>query len=203
MTQPRVISTMVALLIATATCGVAQARLIGIEFRDPDGPQWTGIVDTTLDHLTILTWFENPGGIEFWTPDRRSLPLVWPALDSTGNSFDVPDAFRGTITDQFAFVSPSRISEMAWNEGVSDAMLTQSSAAGWGGGFDEILRTDATEAFFGPIPFSASGLAAEFGTIKTVPEVPEPTALLLGGVYLLFLLANAWRIRRGKIRATT
>jgi len=40
----------------------SEATLYSVELVDNDGPRITGVVDTTADIFTILTWAENPGG---------------------------------------------------------------------------------------------------------------------------------------------
>jgi hypothetical protein len=102
----------------------ARATLVVVEYYDrgivnPEfagGPLWTGIVDTGADTLTIQTWKELPlHGAEFWIPrSLPAVPLVWPARDSAGNNFDVPDTFDGRIDDTFAFISDERLQDIEW-----------------------------------------------------------------------------------------
>src|SRR5262245_41194584 len=101
----------------------AQAVLVGVEYYDrgvvnPEfagGPLWTGFVDTETDSLTIQTWTELPlHGSDFWIP--RDLPLVWPARNSLGGLYDVPDSFDGHIDDSFAFISNLTLRDMGWKQ---------------------------------------------------------------------------------------
>lgn len=108
-----------------------QARLVDIEYYDragpafpgSGGPLWTGVVDTVANTLTVETWTELPGhGSEWWTP--ADLPMIWNAVDGSGNIYDVPDDFgdEGVVdfgddaspADDFAFVSPISSQQMNW-----------------------------------------------------------------------------------------
>jgi hypothetical protein len=118
-------------LAAFAWACPARAVLVDVEYYDrgavnPEfagGPLWTGVVDTTTDLLTIRTWQELPlHGNEFWIP--QSLPMVWPARNSSGGLFDVPDTFDGRINDSFAFISDLTLRQMDWGAPVFDYVTT-------------------------------------------------------------------------------
>lgn len=117
----------------------AQADLVYVTYYDPEdtlygGPVWTGVVDTVSNKLRIDTWTELPRhSNEFWTPVMDDLPMVWDAVDSNGNPFDVPTNFgAGGIVNfgvdekdnngnyienanDFAFISPIPIQDMRWH----------------------------------------------------------------------------------------
>lgn len=107
-------------------------------FPNAGGPLWNGFVDTDADDLTITAWSEIPGSVEFWTPlwtpTITTLPLVWPAVDSSGAPFDVPEDFDGHINSQFAFISTVSARNMLWNEGTFSPLVAELDFyPGWGG----------------------------------------------------------------------
>lgn len=138
-------------LIGTACAGIASATLVSVTFSTQNpprdgfpgggGPLWTGVVDTVADTLTIHSWTELPGTPYIWEPGNLS--LVWPAVDASGNRYDVTDdhfdeahaTFR--ITDQFAFISPLSARTMAWDNGAFGQLPGDRAAVdffpGWGG----------------------------------------------------------------------
>ena len=121
------------LLIAVAFCLVpttfAQAELVFINYNVATGPNWNGTVDTAANTLTITSWQEQSGGALGWTP---AMPLpVWSAVNSSGNSYDVPDTFDGTISFSWGFISPVSVTAMSWNEGTVQSTFSN-YYTGWG-----------------------------------------------------------------------
>jgi hypothetical protein len=114
----------------------AHAGLFDVSYFDADGPQWTGVVDTTADTLTLATWTEGAGGRSWWTPtDPSSLVFnalqapLFPADLSQLVPFDVPESWDGTIGADWGFVSAAGKQDIAWNEGV---FADNNSRLGWG-----------------------------------------------------------------------
>ena len=177
-TMFRVLVTAVFFLVAASN---VNAGLVGIEFDDPVGPHWTGVVDTTSNQLTIHTWTENAGGTVYWTPTLASLPLVWPAVDGAGAPYDVPDTFATSLIDAtFAFISPTTLGSMSWNEGSQPVFTTE--YPGWGGDVsDGNLYVGGDATWMCPLLSSPSGASCVTGNV-TVTAVPEPSAFVFLGL---------------------
>lgn len=186
----------------------AAATLVAIDYRDqnpansgfPDagGPHWTGVVDTAANTLTIYTWTEIPGSVQFWTPlwtpNLSTLPLVWPAVDASGSEYDVPDTFDGTIDSSFAFISTVSARNIQWNEGVFSLPDVADFYPGWGGVRKPLAGTSppvlvydmsGDETTMPLLPIHAFGVAASTAATivasayaAQVSEVPEASAAL-------------------------
>jgi hypothetical protein len=211
------------LLAATAS----QATLVQIDYLDRNGtggfpnnggPHWTGVVDTVANTLTINTWIDLPGTPEFWTPlwtpNLTTLSLVWPAVESDGSPYDVPDTWTGHIDASFGFISPTSVRNMLWNEGVwgqapgfslpPDADLYP----GWGGvrkpvnvnGVTQLMYdTSADETSMPLLPISSLGLAISDRATVTATilanveaeAVPETSAFLFAALIAVGALLAA------------
>ena len=172
--------------------GVVQADLVGIQYWDrgaanPDtngGPLWEGVVDTVANVLRIDTWKELPQhGTEFWVPaNLAQAPLVWPAVDASGNPYDVDDDFGeivgGTvsISDEFAFISPITAQSTQWvydvegdGIGPEDRFIggvVKPTRMGWGG----FARQEVQD---GPFVFYTAAIDGEPAyDEKTLPRLP-------------------------------
>jgi len=199
--------------LALALAATASATVVFIEYSDhngigafPDngGPHWHGVVDTVADTLTIHTWVDLPGTPEtwtpLWTPNLSTLPLVWPAVSSSGAPFDVPDSFMGDIDASWAFISPDSAANMEWNEGEwAPAVPEADFYPGWGGyrwpemingTLTFVYHTEADETAMPKLPAFPSGLiaASEGATVRASlsaslegSAVPEASAFLFGG----------------------
>ena len=104
------------------------------------------------------------------------LPLpAWPARDASGNLFDVPDTFDGTISNSFGFYSPETLKEMSWNEGTHTGLDFH---PGWGGlhGSSGYL-TSFSDELFGRLPINVLSAQALNGSVSAT-SVPEPSSCL-------------------------
>lgn len=187
--------TIVAVSVFATTVGYA--GFVVIDYNDPNGLHWTGIVDTVADNLTIHTWTNNSGGR--WTPTLDSLPLVWPAVTSTelpfddGSFYDVPDTFATTLIDsEFGFISSVPLDEMAWNEGVAPAI---GQYPGWGGYRNDVFTVVShhDETVMWGLLVQLGGGSFSVGSnrgsdvVITVTNVPEPRPLFCVDFLLLGL----------------
>ncbi|MBC6987770.1 PEP-CTERM sorting domain-containing protein [Alteromonas sp. BZK5] len=199
-------------IILMGTSQWVNAALIDVTYHDADGPQWTGVVDTTTDLLTIASWTEGVGGVyDYWTPQDPT-SLIFQAIDlgtasnvyvsaSSLTSYDVPDNWDGTIFSGWGFLSTQGKQDIAWNEGIFSG---NNSRLGWG-----LAQTNAglfnptdfaTENFFSFTPYSStanrvSSIGGPNDFISIVPrvdvttpdstEVPEPATLTFFGLTLL------------------
>lgn len=179
-----------AFLLNSAT-EVQATSLFHVFYEDATGPQWEGTVDTGANTLTIETWIENPGLVEFWTP--ANLPLVLPAQTASGEPFDVPDDWDGTTSNNWGFISETSNFDLNWNEGFPDP-FSKGAFLGWGGTF----QPAGNEIKFFQDPFDEKGI--RFYTIQQSPtqassshpesliitpisqSVPEPSTIL--GVFI-------------------
>jgi len=215
--------------MSLASGSSSSAALVGIEFRVPGnlpshtetqgGPLWTGIVDTTLDTLTIYTWIEQADSIDFWSPDPTSMPLVWSAVDNTGAPFDVPDGFDGIIDSTFAFISPQNVHEMTWLQSATEGgpllPIEATFYPGWGGAryipnlqTELVYDTDWSEEYMPRMLTSPQGLGivtaddgivtlVDFSSITPVPEASQALAwsvFAAGGLLIAY-----WRRLRSAL----
>lgn len=167
----------------------ANAAQLSVQFTDNDGPQWTGIVDTTTDTLTINTWVEGAGGRDFWTPTG---PLTFKAYEAaTFNTtfgaltpFDVPDGWDGSIGPDWGFLSDLTKQQISWNQGVFTA---NNSRLGWGisqRNDEAVVSGFNSEIDFSFVPYSnVDNFATEADSLIVKP-VPEPGAVGLLGLGL-------------------
>ena len=183
-------------LSAASWAAPAHADLFNVDFNDPVGPHWTGIVDTSADTLTINTWVENSGGHAFWTAS----PLVWQAVNAGGGPYDVPDTFGASLINasNWGFLSPVTHNEISWNEGTYPELDVH---VGWGVGrlLGEYHLSGTTGMSYVPVtepgpPEYVAVVHTNTG-IVTVSAVPEPSSfsLCLGLVVGLGLVGRRRR----------
>ncbi len=61
----------------------------------------SGVVDTLADTMTLTTWAVSGGSTDHYIV---ALPNTYRAMDGTGNTYNVPDAWDGTIGNTWAFL---------------------------------------------------------------------------------------------------
>lgn len=173
------------LLLYSATVNSA---LFSVEFTDLDGPQWSGLVDTTTDTATINSWIENPGGTDFWTP--VNLPLTLIAVDGSGN-YDVPDNWDGSIDNTWGFLSTAHLSGIIFNEGLFPDTF---STPGWGASFDGgAISVEQNEFQLVNWPYAPGITTQAIADSIQISAVPIPTSIWLIGSGLLGLVGVARR----------
>ena len=185
-------STFLALLAVLLSPMASNATLISVEWTDNDGPQWTGVVDTTTDSLVIQTWVEGAGGFDWWTPASPPITFhaylapLFPTTFAALSAFDVPDNWDGTIGADWGFLSDLTKDAISWNEGV---FTGNTSRLGWGlcqANNGSICSQFGTESDFSFVPYSSVLNFAAFSDslIVTPVSVPEPGTLALLGIGL-------------------
>jgi hypothetical protein len=228
---PRAIAALALILCASAaTCVHATlvlvqytTRKMNPPFEGIGGPEWTGIVDTDLNQLTITNWVELPSDPHYYTP--IGLPLVWKAYTADGNEYDVTDANFDAVNntflidDTFAFISPQTAREMAWLEGPWSTVVSYDFYPGWGG-FAEMAPGGGHGAFrvdrhqvtgevydqttMPQLPIAGSFFGAKgVVTASIIPNsegpvaVPEASAVWFGlGVTAIAASVGVWRRRQ-------
>lgn len=228
---PRASAALVFVLCASAaTCVHATLVLVQYTTRKTNppfegigGPEWTGIVDTDLNQLTITNWVELPSDPHYYTP--LGVPLVWKAYAADGSEYDITDAhfdeanstFR--IDDQFAFISSQSAREMAWLEGPWSMIVPYDFYPGWGGfaemapggghGAFRVDRHQVTHEVYDQTTMPQLPIAGSFFgakgvlTASIIPNsdgpvaVPEASAFWFGlGATGLAASIGAWRRTR-------
>ena len=157
----------------------ASAAFFNVDFNDDGGPHWTGTIDTTTDTLTILTWVENSGFPDLWTP--MNLPLIWTATDNTGSIFDIPDDWSGNFSINWGFLSPDPLTDILFNEGTYSI---EGQIPGWNIKVNaDGLFTNTGSNRMSPWPRYSTYpwiVDAEYVSITAAP-VPIPAAAILFG----------------------
>jgi len=188
------------ILSITSLVNVANAGLIIVNFVDNDGPQWEGIVDTSLNTLTINSWVEGAGGTGHWTPS--AVPLIFRAYATPGVgtfqfnqllAYDISDSWDGTIGPTWGFLSDLTKMTISWNEGVFAA---NNSRLGWGmaqRNDQAIVSTSFNDnTGFSFVPRSTSSNYATradtvtFRDLKTIPEPSTFAIFALGMIGITF-----------------
>lgn len=172
------------------------ADLFNVQFTDNDGPQWTGVVDTSTDQLSFTSWSENGGGIDFWT---LKLPTdSWSAVTSSGATYDVPDDWDGLISTSWAFTAPHPLSWPGqWNENTS---TIDNYYAGWGGyRWKDSFFVGSEQMTLRIIPVNplTYHTADADSVTVTAQGVPEPST---GALFLIGLAVSAGRRSRHRRR---
>ncbi len=121
-------ATLTALALTAALASGANAALYSVSTPGwSGGIGFTGIVNTTADTFTLTSVTDGVGGLDFWT---IAAPVVMNAVDSSGLSYDVPDAWNGTIDSTWGFLGPE-LSAISFNEGSANATWSDWHT-GWG-----------------------------------------------------------------------
>ncbi len=150
-----------AMLCSLAMSETCLAQLYTVEFNDLDGPRWTGLVDTDTNDLFIQSWTENPGGVEFWTP--QSLQFLNLKTDLGNDPFDILDDWDGTIDDTWGFITFFSNSDRTWNEG---NFTNLSPILGWGALInDSVIDTTGTEMVLRNVPTGPTTVADAVGEV--------------------------------------
>jgi len=183
MKNKRLSSAVCALTFLFIYPATVNSALFSVSFTDLDGPQWSGLLDTTTDAVSINSWIENPGGTDFWTP--ATLPLTLIAVDGSG-LYDVPDNWNGIIDNTWGFLSTAPLSNITFNEGLYPDIGT---APGWGATLDGgslSVEQNAFQLVNWPFAYGVSSQA--IADTIVISAVPIPPALWLFGSGLLGLI---------------
>ncbi|NIZ62783.1 hypothetical protein DL239_17580 [Sedimentitalea sp. CY04] len=189
-----------AFAVATTFCLApltSHAATFDVAYTDNDGPQWTGIVDSTTDTFTILSWAEGAGGIGYWTPTSASLPLLFNAVTAALDPFDVPDDWDGTIGNNWGFLSDLIKSDIEWQEGNFSG---NNSHLGWG--ISQVnngsISSSVGESYFLYTPRSSTGNYLSTANSVSVTSVPSPVPLPAAGFLLIGALGSISLLRGRK-----
>jgi len=180
--QRKMMMRLIAVAVVCAAGQGAWATVFSVELEDSLGPHLFGVVDTTTDTFTITSWTENPGSPDIWRPAPGSFPMTLPALNSLGQSHDVPDDWDGTIPTWWGFVGP-QVNELDWLDGTPESF--QEARLGWGGGgFGTVISVNTEDNIFNGLPIEPSTTLGRF-VQANITEIPEPASLGLLGLGLL------------------
>ncbi len=173
----------------------AGATQFNVTFTQNSALQWTGVVDTATDTLSIQTWVVEGGS--YWTPSTTPLAFKAYSASSTAytsfanlNFYDVPDNWDGTIGSNWGFLSDLLKSSISWNEGT---FLGNNSRLGWGISHanDGSITTGPSVNHFSYVPLGAYNNGSFWADTVVISSasapVPEPATMLLFGIGLLGL----------------
>jgi len=156
-------------LLTVSPVAAEELSFFGIKF---DGPQITGVIDTTADTLFVTSWTENAGGDPFWTPHASEFPLPLVA------NFDVPDGWDGALPLAAKFDSGSKkVSAYQWNEGVSTGNHILEL------GDTTLISEWSGQSINGIGPNALSNWLFDTVTVRPIPE-PTTSALALAALCL-------------------
>ena len=176
----------VSLLFGDVASGALVAGQVAIRLDSNLGPDWEGYVDTNEDIFVLTSWTEDRSA--FWTPAPSSLPIIMPAIDNTGASYDVPSDFGLLgIGSTWGFVGPD-VGDITWAEGVT-AWGGRGYRVAWGASMSpgtSPVEIDYTgDEYIGGVALGSSfiGLRTNFSSVS----IPEPNVglFLLGGLAIL------------------
>ena len=178
--------TLIALTVTVLSSTSAKAEVWDVVYGDgvAGGLDWTGVVDSSTDTLTINSWSGGAHGVlNYWNVGGSDLPLVFNSITGAAgseSSFDVPDDWDGTFNN-WGFLSASAVSGIDWVEGSGAAL---NAHLGWGVNDTRSTNTPAltysndTGAFFN-IPVFPLQTINSFSAPAEITVAPEPSSILL------------------------
>ncbi len=193
MNIPRYALTLLAIPLTTSS---ALAVDFNVFFEDTStGVDWTGVVDTTTDTLSISQW--NTTGNEFYL-GQSSLPIIFNAVTGSDGSFDIPDTWDGTLTN-WGFVSENPFTTYQWTDrfgseiafdlpntngvgvGVIETYIEESIIGSGKGATVTPARVDRTYTNSAAThdPINSRTLTATTFTTTSAEAVPEPSSAML------------------------
>ncbi len=194
------------IFIGSTLFSVANAGLINVEYVDTDGPQWTGVVDTNADTLTINSWSEGLGGMSFWTPSTPALMFhayAKPSFNTTNFNdlinYDISDAWNGLIGQSWGFLSDLTKKQISWDQG---EFLGNDARLGWGltqgndGKVNFSQFTDQNHFLFIPRGEFLNSISYA-NSVETSPSssvsVPEPSTLAIFALGMLGVASRRFK----------
>lgn len=173
-----------------------QATLYEVSWESIGGPEWTGIVDSTTDALTITSWSEDPAVLPYQYFELTDFATTWNAISATGAVYDVPDDWDMTIGTNWGFVRPVS-NAIGWSGGGPNPHF-----AGWGAACLIAICTipfnfvDNENVLLGiPIDGQSSPAAYARAGGVVITEVPEPGTLVIAVLGLAGLMQARQRRR--------
>lgn len=125
MKRMNILNHLLATILLPATASTALAAEFTLEFeQESAGVNWSGIVDTTADTLTISDW--SVTGDSFY-PASTSRPITFNAVSGDADVYDIPDDWDGTLSN-WGFLSESAWSNYEWTDAATEATGVKGAA---------------------------------------------------------------------------
>jgi len=108
---------LLAVVVIPISSNLSQAVEFDLFFEEADaGINWSGVVDTTTDTLSIYDWAVT--GNDFY-PRSSSLPMTFSAVSGAFGSYDIPDDWDGSLNN-WGFISDSTWLEYNWTNAATE-----------------------------------------------------------------------------------
>jgi len=183
------------MLAMSFTASPLMAVDFNIEFQDTSsGIDWSGVVDTTADTLSITDWTVT-GNSLYPAVISDGAPMVFDAVSGDNGSFDVPDSWDGSLNN-WGFLSRLGWLQYSWTNksqqegGDFSFSATNNNKIGLGviefdGGArivdgQEVTGNQRNYSSTPAFTDSANGRTATPTTFTATPvPVPEPSSVML------------------------
>lgn len=183
---------LITLLASTAT---SQAQTWNVSYGHATTLNWTGVVDSVSDTLTISSW-TNSASATYWTPSASEMPLVFASITGAAGSetsYDVPSNWDGTFNG-WGFIAANPNNSISWVDGSS----VSGTHIGWSVTDGRTLATPTLTynndvGSMRNIPVSSHVTLNEYSSTVTITPVPEPSSTVLIGLGSLAIIVRRRR----------